>query len=294
MNWTNADYLQKLHSEILCIMDELDSICRCSGLKYYLTQGSLLGAVRHKGFIPWDDDFDIVMPRSDMNKLLQIISDNPDSKFNVEWHSTNSEYFNLFPKVCLKNTLFDEGIRKFPIGIFVDIFPLDLTGAYHTKHEKLKKKIARLNYISVAKFSTAKIGIKQLFKSIVPWKLLFYKCLSFFFNNDKCYSQIEKIALSAKRLGRTHYASFSSPYGIKKEVMPVDWYGDGINLEFEGRMYVAPTAYLKAVQSIYGANYYQLPPEDKRKTHYPIHVKFSDGIELSFEQPSKRVRYTDW
>ena len=68
------EYLNKLHDDIISIMDEIDNICRKNTLYYYLICGSLLGAIRHKGFIPWDDDLDIVMPREDFDKFISIFN----------------------------------------------------------------------------------------------------------------------------------------------------------------------------------------------------------------------------
>ena len=66
------EYIKRIHEEILKVMDEIDRICRDQGLQYYLIGGTLLGAVRHGGFIPWDDDLDIAMPREDYETFLAI------------------------------------------------------------------------------------------------------------------------------------------------------------------------------------------------------------------------------
>lgn len=75
MDNNKETYLRKLHSDILVVMDEIDRLCTKYHLRYYLIGGTLLGAIRHQGFIPWDDDLDIVMPRDDYEKFIQLCMD---------------------------------------------------------------------------------------------------------------------------------------------------------------------------------------------------------------------------
>lgn len=125
----NTKYLNKLHQDILTIMDEVDHICGENNLRYYLMCGSCLGAVRHNGFIPWDDDLDIAMPRTDFNRLLELISNKKvlGDNFYLRWVTTDKYYNHAFAKICLKGTKFQEseGLSAQNAGIFVDVFPLD-------------------------------------------------------------------------------------------------------------------------------------------------------------------------
>lgn len=124
--------LRKVEVEIL---KEIHKICTENDLQYYLCGGTLLGAVRHKGFIPWDDDIDIVMPRDDYNKFITLcLNGKLDKQYILQNTDTEPEYHLPFTKIRKKHTFFDEeGVRKLKIhkGIFVDIFPLD----YSKKNE---------------------------------------------------------------------------------------------------------------------------------------------------------------
>ena len=277
----NQDYLQKLHAEILRIMDEIHRVCTKNGLTYYLVGGTLLGAVRHQGFIPWDDDLDIAMPRADFDRFIHIAEKELGSEFYLNWITTNPKYWLFFPKICLRNTTFDEGVIKkdIPMGIFIDIFPLDLSPAYTSGLETMKRRIQRLGYLSKERSS----------KDMKTLKQLCYKLLAFFVHNKKCYDWQRKIALSLGREGTSHYANLGSQYALRKQTMPIEWYGKGIPVIFENREYNAPTEYRKVLCSIYGENYMRLPPSEKRRCHYPERVVFSDQTELIFEKTQHRV-----
>ena len=277
----NQDYLRKLHGEILRIMDEIHRVCTKNGLTYYIVGGTLLGAVRHQGFIPWDDDLDIAMPRDDFDRFIQIAEKELGPDFYLNWITTNPNYWNIYPKVCLGGTTFDEGFIKCdrPMGIFVDIFPLDLSPEYSPSLEKAKKLIRRLHYVSLERSTRYMRGIKSFA----------YKTISLFVPNKLCYKWQRHLALSASKKGKSHYANFGSQYALRKQVMPVEWYGKGVPLCFEDRYYNAPAAYPRVLESIYGKNYMRLPPVEKRRSHYPERVVFSDHTELVFGKERHRV-----
>lgn len=143
----SKEYLSRIHSEILTVMDEVVRVCKKNNLRYYLIGGTLLGAVRHGGFIPWDDDLDIAMPRDDFETFIKIAPQELRYPFELQWTTTNKEYWLQFAKVCNTNTLFDERSyhkcnRSF--GVFVDIFALDRTVGFSEELVCRKNKIVRL------------------------------------------------------------------------------------------------------------------------------------------------------
>lgn len=267
------EYLDRVHSDILCVMDEIDRICRLHHIKYYLCGGSLLGAVRHKGFIPWDDDLDIVMPRDDMNKFVKICETELHEDFQLEWFGSPKGYYQYFPKVSLKHTLFEQEnvLDKFQSGIFVDIFPLDLSPEYSPSLEHIKLNVRRTVDIICSNhvpYTTRKYRIYRLISTLIPKSLLIW---------------VLNMQLSIlRRKGDTHYANFGSQYKLEKRTMPVEWFCDGISLPFEDRKYIAPKEYMKAIKTVFGESWNQLPPKDKRRSHYPKKVIFSDGTLIEF------------
>ena len=179
-NNKNGQYLSKLHRDILLIMDEVHRICTTHHLKYYLCAGSLLGAIRHNGFIPWDDDLDIMMPRSDYEKFITLSSSVLGDKFYLDWITTNPSYSRAFSKVCLKNTLFQENPgtnekMNTEWGIFIDIFPIDLTGE---DINDISKRKYLFNKIRVMINGKKNLQAFSIFKRIVvvalPRSFLFY------------------------------------------------------------------------------------------------------------------------
>ncbi len=266
------NYLERLHSEILLVMDAVDELCTKHKIKYYMIGGTLLGAVRHKGFIPWDDDFDIIMPRDDFDKFVKIASVELKEPFKLAWITTNDEYRHLYAKVENSNTVFFEDIKYgsgYP-GIFVDIFPLDTTNGYSKKIEQRKKWIKKLATMMGMKVYRGKYGFLR--DAILS-------CMSTRFLNASATGLMK---LSNTKNGEW-YTNFGSQYSAKKQTIKKEYYGEGMRIPFEDRRYYAPTHSESILKSVFGENYMSLPPKEKRRTHLPQYVKFSDGTELRFE-----------
>lgn len=120
--------LKRLQETQIEILDEIDRVCRENGLRYSLYAGSLLGAVRHQNFIPWDDDLDICMPRADYEQLLRIWNDEADKKYILLNKRRNPNFTQSFSKIRKDHTCFlqfDIERNLYHTGIFVDVFPVD-------------------------------------------------------------------------------------------------------------------------------------------------------------------------
>ncbi len=143
----------KLRQVQLQILDEIVRICNENGLRYCLTGGTCLGAVRHKGFIPWDDDVDVKMPRADYKRFLDITSRGDDnSEFFLDYYMTNPAYGRCFAKYCKKNTLFIEpnGMKQ---AIYVDIFVQDkVPGPEWTAKSKIPILIHKLDALTTVRW----------------------------------------------------------------------------------------------------------------------------------------------
>ncbi|MBO5569405.1 MAG: LicD family protein [Aeriscardovia sp.] len=275
-----SEYITKLHSEILVIMDSVDKICSEHNIQYYLIGGTLLGAVRHGGFIPWDDDFDICMPRVDFNRFIEIAPQCLEAPLQLTWITTRNKYCRAFAKVSNSNTVFYEGVKyddsaDLP-GIFVDIFPLDDSYGYSNRVKRRKNIITKLKVIMDLKARNSATGIKKIICNMFTMKK-YNKIMYYFMSRDNNKGNTE------------WYTNYGSQYNARKQTIRKDLYGLGERVKFEDRFYMAPEDSEKVLTSIFGNDYMQLPPVEKRRTHYPLKVRFSDGLEMDFERPEHRV-----
>ncbi|MBQ9361846.1 MAG: LicD family protein [Bacteroidaceae bacterium] len=121
--------LWKMQQRMLSVLAEIDKICQRHQIPYWLSGGSMLGAVRHQGFIPWDDDLDIEMLRPDFLRLMKVLETELPDNLALQWHTTDPNYFFQFAKIRDKNSELYErnGYDKVwkEHGIFIDIFPLE-------------------------------------------------------------------------------------------------------------------------------------------------------------------------
>ncbi len=268
---------REIQLEELNILLKVKKIIENNNLRYSLTGGTLIGAIRHKGFIPWDDDIDICMPRPDYEKFVNIFMDqNTDSNLELKCPE-NGTSFQPFAKVVNKKIeLIDHSIcdqeRRY---LWVDIFPIDGISDNRKKAEKdfdKVKKIARLLYIShysvlKDKYSSTK---KKIIKLLIKPYALLYDCKS-----------IIKIAKkydynSSKYVGNITWGCGYGEINLKEDLDEViDW-------EFEGYKFKVFKGYDAFLRNVYG-NYMELPPIEKRKNHGVV-AWTNDSIQLENEK----------
>lgn len=254
----SREQLIELQKKELEAFKQFLSICEKLKLKYYLLGGTLLGAIRHQGFIPWDDDIDVGMPRKDYEIFVTEGQKYMGSQYFIQTHISDPEYSMNFAKIRINNTTYIETVvasRKMHHGVYIDVFPLDI---YPDKDKlfMLKKHILDL------RISASYEGLK------ISTKAKIFQYLS------KCFYPTLRGAVVARerhfksvKQGK-NIANFSGAWG-KKEIVPMDWYGDGIIQTFEGLDVIVPNEYQKWLEQVYG-DYMQLPPKEKRKSHHCI------------------------
>lgn len=263
----------RLKSIELEMLKHFVEICNEYNLKYYLIGGTLLGAIRHKGFIPWDDDIDVGMPRTSYNMFLEIASQRLPEYLFLQTFSSDQEYPNCFAKIRDSRTTFVEtsmNRRMINHGVFIDIFPLD----YYPERNRLFFKIKefwlkiRVSCVSNSKASY-KIRIAQMIS-----KLIFPSVEDAIVKRDGLIQSNGSSSL---------FTNFCGAWG-EKEIVPVSWFGEGTDVEFEGLRLKAPVEYDKYLKHMYG-DYMTPPPVEKRKTHH-----FTDIIDLdnSYKQYIKK------
>lgn len=243
------------------ILSEIDRICNLHNLKYALMYGTLLGAVRHKGFIPWDDDIDIVMPIKDYKKLIEVFNKECGKNYFLQSAQTDKNYWFAYAKVRRTDTLFAEkNCRKVKgcQGIFVDIFPIFYTDntdpVYVTSLlEKYQRCVATAcikQKLSVNFGKKAWLTAKFMPRSATKW---LEKAVEDFSENETDFLIIPGMDASFKALNK---------YFFKKEdIFPAE------KTIFEDKEFYAVKEKDKVLTQLYG-DYMKLPPEDKRVTNH--------------------------
>ena len=258
------------------IAKEVKRVCEKNKIAYFLDSGTLLGAVRHHGFIPWDDDMDLGMLRDQYEMFLKAAVRDLDKKFQlVEWKSSNG-YPRPFCKIVKKNTIYlEEGAKEseYERGIYIDIFPYDV---FPNKADSIQKRQINL-YKAVIRnqcgiktwVSNGKINKGKYLKNL-PITLL-----SHLIDRNSAISRYEKSAI--KHNGENseyYYPQGVSGYG--RWIIPRKCLQNYEVLEFEGEMFSVPSDYDAFLKHAYG-DYMKLPPEDQRENrHKIIQVDFGE------------------
>jgi lipopolysaccharide cholinephosphotransferase len=254
--------LIKLRSVMLELLDEFVRICDENNLVYFLTAGTLLGAVRHKGFIPWDDDMDIAMPRNDYEKFLDICDmDDASNYYALSNRSPNNavHHNKQFAKFCKKGTVYVESNvdpNRYS-GIFIDIFPYDKCILFFAPLQTLLVKTALKLYLIKT----------HLYIPPKKIKLFIGKIFCLFLREQFLDMMLSKLYLLCNKLNTKHISFFSGRYGYKKETHQYDEIFPLAKIQFEGKHYCAPNNWDLFLKKLYG-NYMELPPVEERISHH--------------------------
>lgn len=258
-NLTNEE-LEKLHKIELELLEEVDRICRKHHVAYSIDGGTLLGAVRHGGFIPWDDDADVIMNRKAYDKFVAVLDDElDDSRFYFQDLNRTSGYRWGYGKLRRKETEFvrlNQEYMPYEQGIFLDIFVCDnvpdqyLARCLCNFHSYIFRKFF---YSEVGKHTTKGITYVVYFlMNLVPENLLKKRYEAYVKHRNKRNTKWVKCLT---------FPACNRAYGYRRE-----WYEDTIDMKFEGRTFRAARDYETYLTFLYG-DYMKLPPMEKRKVH---------------------------
>lgn len=262
MNPLTISEIQKVS---LGILKKVDEICNKLNLRYVLTYGTLLGAIRHKGYIPWDDDVDIMMPRPDYEKLLKYFESHRDELFPL--CVLNSQTTFRYPYIITRISNSDywlntQNEKQCGMGIFIDIYPLDGLG---NDLEKAEKKMAKAKGISsLAYLSTRKY---LSFSGTKSWKRKIIKPFAFTFAKIMGKAFFEKRLLSMAYSYEYDKSEFVGCVVWEREVFRRADIDNMILHDFEENQFWIPKQYHQILTGFYG-DYMQLPPEEEREPHH--------------------------
>ena len=264
--------LKKLHDVQLEILDEFVRICEENNLQYFLVAGTLLGAVRHAGFIPWDDDVDVGMPRKDYDKFIQIAKKELDSKYYLDCLETNKDFYLPFAKIKKNGTIFKESFSdniEGNKGIFIDVFPFE-----NVKKGRFGYKLRFALSLSIMDALFHKKRMRKL-KNMTCAPLSV--CLSVFPKN--WLVKLFHFIVTMVHDEQSKYISvIGTGYGFRRELVPRSEVLPTKKIKFEKREYRCMANNDCYLSNLYG-NYMELPPVEKRRNHMPSVLDFGDEDE---------------
>lgn len=266
MREINADELKKIQLEIL---DEVDNFCAENNIKFWLDSGTLLGAIRHKGYIPWDDDIDIGMLRDDFERFISLFN-KTGGKYKVICNELDSECVYPYAKILDTDTvLYEPDIKNgVKLSVNIDLFVYDVTpgGDETEKQYDRRDKYSFLNSVQYNLYPS-KTWYKKVPKVALCVILrLFPRGL---FANKVVRNSKQYVGEELNYVG-----NFTS---VSRIICEKSVFDSTILWDFEGKKYPVPAGYDKWLTSFYG-DYMQLPPIEKRVTHHQFKAYIKDAI----------------
>jgi len=255
---------------MLEILEHIDQFCKANDITYFLGFGTLLGAVRHKGFIPWDDDVDVIMDRKNYDKFVSLHQQGDESRYKVFTYKEGCPI--AFAKICDEKTLKEEKTStKCVKGIDVDVFPFDHAPDDDAERNKIFKKVSRYQFFITSKELRYRKGRAFLKNLYLFFAHIVFKSLS----TIKLLKKIDDLcrATNAANLNShtiSNLRSYLGPNRFDKEI-----FDEAVPMEFEGRYFPAPKGYDAFLKEEYG-DYMQLPPIEKQVTHHSFKSYWRD------------------
>lgn len=270
--------------QLKCVesLEAMDKVCHEHNLKYYLIAGTLIGAMRHKGFIPWDDDIDVALSRKDYDTLIAHADEWLPERFHIVTHENDPLYPKFFAKLEDKSTtLVERFFLGYVGGVYIDIFPLDevpnnkLLRIWHLKKFNFARKLLYFYYRDPYKHGK---GISS------------YLISSF----QKLFSR-EKLHNLAQRIMREYEGHANCDMLMTHDdgicAYPKHCVGEPKKYEFEGRMFDGPCDGTLFLSSFYGPNFMELPPIEKRRSHYHDYCDLDHGyVNVNIETLKEQCR----
>lgn len=261
------DIKKEWNATIVDALKALQDICREHDLRFYCCAGTAIGAVRHHGIIPWDDDIDVIMPRPDYDRLLELAKTHDFGKYRIVTPYDDDAYPLFFSKIInAETTLIEE--RQFPcvIGLFVDIFPLDATADDEQEARRLKDRYTKLvNRLNAASSHNAFGEYISLLANRKGWGRFAVKTLAFFARHwlrRRLMKKMERMSHMYDYATARNVVVYSGTYGYR-EIFPKEWLGDGKTFPFENITALLPEHYDEYLRHFFG-DYMQLPPVEQR------------------------------
>lgn len=270
-----------LKKTLLTMHNDIISLCDKNGITIMLGGGSCLGAIRHKGYIPWDDDLDLMMPRKDYENLIAVYERGEvDEKYLFEYPQKDKDTKNTSMKIYLKGTeckeIFDDN-DTFPTNVFIDVFPMD-----YAPNNLLERKIKAFMSDFLQAICTCTLYYQHRSRNMelfakqdegamkryklrlrIGWLFSFVSHKKWVYWFDRFNAKSKKSRYMTVPTGRNHYL---------KETLPEEAFLPVKEVEFEGEKAYIPSGYDTYLGHLYG-DYMKLPPAEKRERHFIVDFK---------------------
>ena len=268
-NYTPITDMDELKAIEIRILSLFHAFAEEHGLNYYLAYGTLIGAVRHSGFIPWDDDIDIMMMRKDYDVFLQEFSRWADGKNLFLASPFQKEHF--YPmelsKVCSANTIVVEPVIKHDahLGVFIDVFPVDSLPNGRIKG-KMVYRIGRIlrRLIVAGNTNTKANEFKRLYSPFKRFTIRFLSVIPVKIS----FSLMDRLVHDVNNENSQEVMCYSSTFGT---VFKREWFDEKVELAFEDKVFYGPKGYDPILRAIYG-DYMQLPKKEEQIPHHVMNV----------------------
>lgn len=253
--------LEELKARQLEILTRIDKFCTEHNIQYSLAFGTLLGAIRHKGYIPWDDDIDIMMLRSEYNRFISLFYDDQLRVLTIE---NEPRYILPFAKVVDNNSiLIEQTTMKLPLGINVDVFPVDNIPDDKSVRKEFYRNKKILNYLLDTKILTYS-SERSIWKNLL---LGAAKFLIFFLNTSNLTKTISEYSQKYSGLMCNDVAVFAPTDNKKRWIVNRSIFKEYIRVTFEGQTFTCIKEWDNYLKATYGS-YMRLPPIEQRVTHH--------------------------
>ncbi len=265
--------LAEIQTTQLELMKLIHKVCVKHNIRYYIIAGTMLGAVRHGGFIPWDDDIDIAMAREEFENFKQIFNQEFDnSKYFLQHYGTDPYFQPALMRVLMLGTVQDipsEYHLKHRKESYLDIFPLDNapdTIEERKVHARQIKKIDRLIELRYYKVYNGDNALRRFVKASVAALISLI---------PKSYLRKKRLAIMSKydEHSTSRLVSTVSQYRYEKQAMLREFYGTPTLVKFEDAEFYGPEQADRYLKQLYGENYMQVPPVEKRRTPTDVYIK---------------------
>lgn len=260
--------LNSMQEKLLEMLKWFHNYCVNNNIQYYAVGGTMIGAMRHHGFIPWDDDIDIAVPRKDYNRLIHEFTNIIDGYLLESPYSGNYDYLYSYAKLYDTRTTVVENTRvPCKRGVYIDIFPLDGIGNTYEDAKRYFDKFDKRNMFLMTRTCVIRSD-RSWYKNA---SIIAARAIPNFILDDKKLSiSVDQMAASLNDEKSVYVANLMGAYR-SKEITLREYFGHPTLYSFEGIKIYGPEKYDEYLQGIY-KNWRELPPEDKRNTKHDFVV----------------------